>query len=210
MAKVKSPLLSLEAHGELGGVEYRQGIYGPMVGRRSIASMQATPLQLLHRSRLKLAHTAWLALSDTDRSLWCAHATYPATGLNCFLSRYVKFLMAGISPLTIPLPDSHILPITNIRSGFEYDPYPPIYLYWDVQLTGTDYIFAYVYETSSGRANTSPNKMRFHSKIQSPVNSIYIRTNTAYHNTHIRLDQISSSNGDLIGSHLFKIVSLTV
>jgi hypothetical protein len=207
MAKVKSPLLSLEAHGELGGVEYRQGIYGPMVGRRSIASMQATPLQLLHRSRLKLAHTAWLALFDSDRALWCAHATYPETGLNCFVGRWIKFTQAGFTPLTIPLPYIPQSPITNLIATVLVPGESQIALDWDYRALSEDLLLFYLYQSFSHRHSPTLSKMRYNSWNYSSTNFQYITPDTVTPVNHIRLDQVSLENGDVISRHLLHVLN---
>jgi hypothetical protein len=113
MAVVKSPLFSEEAHGPLGGIEYRTCRGRNVVGRRSISTALATPAQLQHRSLLKLAHAAWSRLPLSSQAAWDAIAPAPLTGRNEYVARWIRCKISAADP---PQPNPPSLPIVLIDS----------------------------------------------------------------------------------------------
>jgi hypothetical protein len=102
--KVKTPCMCEEAHGALGGVEFKTGNYGNVVSRRSISSYGQSPKQLLHRSRLKLAQAAWSALNPGLQAAWNEYARAPLTGRNAFVGAALRNLTIGFAtPSQSPL-----------------------------------------------------------------------------------------------------------
>jgi len=89
MAKAKMPLFSVEASGALGGLEYKRGIYGNVVGRRSISAHRSSPAQLDTRAKFGRAAHYWATLSDADRAQWNSILMSPrdlkAEVIACFL-----------------------------------------------------------------------------------------------------------------------------
>jgi len=62
--------MSMEAHGALGGIEFRASTYGNIVGRRSISPHGRTPGQLTKRAVFAQAGKSWDGLSSRAKSQW--------------------------------------------------------------------------------------------------------------------------------------------
>jgi len=103
MAVVQNPMMSVEAHGGIAGVMFRTGTYGNVLSRGSISAVGRSAAQCTARARIKIAQSAWAALTDIDRSAWAAIAVHPDTAKDAFISRYCTALMLGLAPLTRPI-----------------------------------------------------------------------------------------------------------
>jgi len=184
MARVKAPLLSEEAHGALGGIEYRTGHYGNMVGRRSISSRQQTQQQLIVRSRLKHAQAAYQAHSADVKTGFDLWAPDPLTGRNVEVARHLRS-----QNLLVPLP---LLPweaeqVPEIGPfGAAQNPNPPhnIVFEWGGTSGPTTYVLIYTRATWSTAETLTLSKLRF--QALAPHNDFFAEwipefTATYYH-----------------------------
>lgn len=205
--KVKMPMMSVEARGAISGIEFRQGIYGPMVGKKSSATHQNTIMGLLHRSRLAPAHRAWEVLTDSNRAAWCAHATHPATGRNTFLAMCIRFTQAGEIPLTSPEPSDPPDPLKNLviypQALFNH----AFQIQWTFNPLYDDLYNIFILPSYSGRQNPTISQLRFKAHLAFYPTQLIIYDNEIAPVYHVRLDQISRENGDLISRHLFRILN---
>lgn len=200
MVKLKDPLMSAEAHGALGGIEYRQGIYGPMCGRRSIASAQSSPAQLAHRARLISAHRAWEALSNRDRAAWETLATPPATGRNTYIPSF--FRLQWVDPTFFPLPIRHSS--RNYLSNFDYethhrDPWE-LDAFWDYQGDGTAYQIGRTHASYRNDSYCSPSRLRLYVAFPYPSGYLPITGLVNFPTVWVQIDMIDEINGLILGS----------
>lgn len=106
MAKVRGPLMSMEASGNWAGqLQFRGNRYGGHVYRPPAPSTQnqapPTEKQAAVRARYALARTAWNALSQVERDTWNTSAQLdprPVTGWNLFLA---SRMLTGNIPLVM-------------------------------------------------------------------------------------------------------------
>lgn len=95
MARIKGPLMSVEASGQWGGaLLFRKGKAGGHVSRLPAADARgtrpATQAQLAVRSRYTQGREAWNALTSDQRAVWMERAETdprPITGFNLFMQR---------------------------------------------------------------------------------------------------------------------------
>ena len=198
-------MMSIEARGAISGVEFRQTRCGSVVGRKSTASYQSTPLQQATRGRLIAAHRAWETLTDAARAAWNAHATHPATGRNTYVSMWLRFTMASLVPLSSPgiaIPPD---PLTELTIFTHVLVPNTLYLQKAYMPSFNDLLIVYCYPTFSGRTLPTLSKMRYLFSIPSwyPIFSKSVPITAAFY--HVRVDQISYQTGDLISRHLFRV-----
>jgi hypothetical protein len=147
MPKVKNPLFSEEAHGALGGIEFRHNRYGNVVGRKSLAAYHSTPLQTITRSRLRSANAAFDALPPSTKHAWDLISPRPSTGRNLFIGRYLRASL--IEPVTVPVPlaiDITRLDFTPTLAAF-IRPALRFLVSFPVQLPPPDTLIFYYYST---------------------------------------------------------------
>jgi len=114
MAKAKNPLFSEEASGALGGIQFSRNQYGNIVGRRSISPHVQTQRALTYRALLKLAHTAWADLTQTEKDKWSSLTPPPQTPRNFYVACYLRRMNAQHTlPEPAPVDD-----LTATFSGF--------------------------------------------------------------------------------------------
>ncbi len=97
MAKIRGPLHSLEAHGNLNGgmLQFRGAgasahAYRPRAPRRQ-NQLAATPAQSNQRARFARARAAWTLLDNAARAEWrVKERPYRLTGWNLYLSIRLK------------------------------------------------------------------------------------------------------------------------
>jgi len=90
MAKVTNPLMSQQASGALGGIEYRTTRYGAVVGRRSIATPVRSAAATFHTYQLKRARPRWNTLPAQVQAAWARHARHrlpPFSDFQCAQGR---------------------------------------------------------------------------------------------------------------------------
>ena len=195
-------MMSVEAHGAISGIEFRQTRYGSVVGRKSTATYQSTPLQQKTRGRLIAAHRAWETLTDAARAAWNAHATHPATGRNTFIAMWLRFTLTGVTPLLRPGISDPPIPKPDFILQLDLL-YPNVVsVTWTPALSGSNAILFYVLHTFSGRTLPTLSQMRYKG-ISSSVNDYFGYTlPIAAPYIHVRCDEISFLNGDLLGRHI--------
>lgn len=161
MAKVVAPLLSEEAHGALGGIEFRTGHYGNMVGRRSIAARIRTPLALEARSRMKLAQEAWDVHDPGEIAAWDTFARHPETGRNRHTGGHLKAngnaILYPHSPYEPFTPDA----FTNVNLTPFLGPPDQLQITWDTDFSNVSFGIAYQYATWHTDANPQPSRWRY-------------------------------------------------
>ena len=97
MARVKGPLMSMEARGNVTGgtLQFRttpQGchVYRPMDPREQNQT-PPSPAQEAQRLKFKAACDAWSALGDEDKAYWRLRGmTTGRTGFTAFISDYMR------------------------------------------------------------------------------------------------------------------------
>lgn len=108
MAKVTAPLMSMDASGSLGKALVFAKWKGINYVRRYVVPMNPnTENQEKIRSYFVQAINSWQAETQETKALWNAAVRgRPLTGLNYYLSRYVKYLLdhGGQAPPTPFLP----------------------------------------------------------------------------------------------------------
>jgi hypothetical protein len=201
------PMMSVEARGAISGVEFRQTHCGAVVGRKSTASYQSTPLQMKTRGRLIGAHRAWELLTDSQRSAWNAHATYPATGRNTYIAMWVRFSAIGKPKITIPLTPLPQNPLTNLRITTSLANPQEIDVEWDSPQPFYDLIAIYIYPTFSNRLNPTMSKLRFAACERAQELAIYAYTTINAPVYHVRLDMICSKTGDVRYKRLYRVLN---
>ena len=203
--KLKSPLMSLEAHGTLGGLEIRRGPYGSVCGRQSISTRLATPLQLQTRANLITAHRAWESLSDSDRHSWDQHATGVLTGRNTFVSMFLRFSTAGIAPIISPKRSAPVDPLRDLQLSYLIWWPDNFTITWTTLPAAQNLILFYTQSSFSRRQLPTLSKMKY--QLTAYTSNEIINWITPYPAAiyHFRLDLVSRENGDLLGRHLLRL-----
>lgn len=200
MAKLKNPLFSESAQGALGGLEYRNGTYGPIVGRRSITPHKMTSAQGLQRAMLKRAHYAWTWLTDADRAAWCAFATYPMTGRNAYVGAYCKLAPTGYTPTSRPsILTSYSRLYNAVISAIPGTP-PTIYISYSISGSTAPLLLIYGLYTWSHRVNPNPRSYVYYGFFPSYTGNIFIAPPIAAPTSHIRLELVDTLNGKVVHS----------
>lgn len=202
---LKTPLMSVEAHGTLGGVEIRQGIYGSTAGRPSVSSRLRTPKQLETRARLVAAHRSWELLSDSDQVAWNRHATGVLTGRNTFIAMFLRFTAAGVAPITSPNQSAPADQLLDLRLSY--------YIWWpeNVSITWTatpgaqNLIILYTLSSFSRRQLPTLAKMKYQLRAYTSNEIINWTTPFSAPVHHFRLDLVSLQNGTLLGQRLLRL-----
>jgi len=207
MARVKAPLLSEEAHGNLGGIEYRTGHYGHMVGRRSIASRAPTKTALLVRSRLKLANAAWTALGDADRRAWDQYARLPLTGRNAYVGAYLR---ANGNPTNFPM--EPMLPwspdeFTNVNVVFFPGPPLIVSVTWDTDLSHITWGMVYAAATWRSGEIVTPSRWRYQFPADSSGGTANILFPFLAPYFHIKIDWLHDASNVVYRQSIFRIVT---
>jgi hypothetical protein len=202
MATVKNPLFSEEAHGNMSGLEFRRGTYGHVVGRTSLPPHLRTPAQTVQRSRLKLAHTAWEALSESDKQAWSRFATDTITPRNAFIAAALRFATVGRILLPRPVDPAPATTISNVEVLTLFPSTPAIRLIWDYSGSPSNLVAAYVHMTYSNRLTPTPAKLVYSASIPPNLTPFYMPVPCTAPVAHVRLDIIDNNNGSLHGSYL--------
>lgn len=159
MARLKNPLFSQSAVGQIGGLLYRDGTYGTFVSRRSIAPSLRSPLQTTTRSTFVAAGVAWNALTDAQRASWENIADYPATGRNQYVAAFTKLGRAGLTPAaSAPVTSQTATIKLTVKTIDIADPYT-IRLAWTRTGAFNAVLFFYHQGTWSNRATPKPRKL---------------------------------------------------
>jgi hypothetical protein len=143
MAVVVNPLLSQEAHGKIGGTEFRQIRGRSVVGRVSLATPQRTLHTNSARAGFDHAVKAWRQLTDADRVLWAQAAGSPELGFQLWTQRACLTYAAH---QVLPSAQIDLVNPGNVSSsGGAPAPGPPpeIYLEWDIVDCPSSYFMVY-------------------------------------------------------------------
>jgi hypothetical protein len=104
MARVKGPLFSLDARGNVarGALQFRGGLRGTHAYRPTppdACGEGPSAAQRLHRARYAEAAAAWRALEETTRALWSAAARrHGVTAWNAYLAGWMLGTGPGPGP----------------------------------------------------------------------------------------------------------------
>jgi len=205
MAKVKNPLFSEEAHGALGGIEFRQNRYGAVVGRKSIAAYHSTQKQLHHRSLLKAAHNAYAALTPQIKAAWDLIATPPITGRNLFIGRCLRILNAY--PTFTGDPAAQAITLFSIDPDF-YDFIPHfrsfrVQFYFQTPLPQTGILFYYAPQNSQ---KPPPHNAKFrYVSSTAPIGYTIVRLPLWPTWISFRIDEVIINSGAVVNSRLYQI-----
>jgi len=113
MAKLKGPLLSINAHGSIGKrITYSQRASGNQVRFQRANHDRKSASQLSERTLFLEALGKWDDLTNSQKEQWNefnrgAGAAYRVqkgliTGFHCFMKQYIDFSKAGLAPLKLP------------------------------------------------------------------------------------------------------------
>jgi hypothetical protein len=202
MAVVHNPLLSQEAHGKIGGTEFRL-IHGrAVVGRTSLA----TPRRTLHTNSARLgfdhAVKAWRDLSDADRALWCQEAGSASLGFQLWTQRACITLSAAQSLPSVqsdPRPNAYIeLYSVSASSG----PPPTLSVTWDTY--GCSMTTLLWYWQPQQRTSPNPSKWRWLLLGTSPGDDNIADLDTPYYaaSFHLMARLVSRYSGQVYHEYL--------
>ena len=102
MTKVLNPLMSSEASGSVGGLEFKRSRAGNVVGRKSTSTFQQSRATCDARAALGRARAAWTAQSAAARAAWERLATPHQTARNAFTAAYCRLAPAGLEASLAP------------------------------------------------------------------------------------------------------------
>jgi len=205
MALVKQPLFSEEAHGALGGFEYRLCRGRHVVGRRSISTGLATQAQLQHRSLLQLAHAAWTALPLSVQAAWISLAPPPMTGRNCFIQRWMRTVGHNLD-FPNPVPPAYVYaPITDLRLETLSPNLPAVNLLWDY--TGTEFqsLLFFARSTWSHRRHPTLSQLTFTDFCGALAHSMEVVLHAASPVVHVLVLNVDKVSGALLQRVLLRL-----
>jgi hypothetical protein len=200
MAVVINPLLSQEAHGKVGGTEFRQIRGRSIVGRVSLA----TPKRTLHtndaRMRFDHAVKAWRNLSDADRALWALASGSPELGFQLWTKRAI---LTQMTPYDLPSATVDHNPPDPIESWEFYldpPPHPMLNAFWDWVEPRLCYYF--FYWQPQQRTSTKPSPYRWiWLGCAYPADDVFSTVPPQYaESSHARLDIVSPISGEVFYS----------
>jgi hypothetical protein len=127
MARIKGPLFSMDARGNLAGgaLQFRGGLRGIHAYRPippDTYNAGPSERQRLHRERYREAVVAWRALDDAERALWSAAADRQRmTAWNAYLAGWMLGQGPGPDPGGPYTPPPLGLPI-RLHAGYTPPP----------------------------------------------------------------------------------------
>ena len=204
MPKVQNPLLSTEAWGQLAGILYRRGTYGPIVSRRSISAVHRTPSQTMRRGTFASASSAWRNLSPASRLAWEGYATYPTTGRAKYIGNYIRLAPTGLKPPDFPTqqPPTRLFDLQLTIQGM---PGRPAYLVtWNWDGNPDCFVRIPLLQTWSSRNSPKPSKLT--GDAWTDVTWRQLTDPIPYESPTlwVRVELVNYTTGDLIESHLLK------
>lgn len=204
MSKVKNPLFSESAQGDLGGLLFRAGTYGPIVSRRSITPSLRTPAQTIQRARFAAAQQAWTSLTASAQLAWTAMAPPPITGRNLFVGTYSRWIMVGKSGLPTPTAHYHPNIITNVSFTPVDTPTALALIEWASEGDPNTIIAIYGLATYSRRQTPKPSKLVYLTSDVTGSWSAYVNLKCPAPIVHIRIELIDPVNGQVLQKLLYR------
>lgn len=160
MARVLLPLMSVEASGLVGGLQYQNRRSGPSVGRRSVTSPRATRRRLLFRTYVAHAGLFWRRMSAPARQPIIDAAGGPRDAWSLFAKAFVRSKMLNLPLMTtlgLP-PDRSVPPSLTLH----YFPGATSYARatWSYFFSPYDYAVLYGYASYNNIAPPHPAKWK--------------------------------------------------
>jgi hypothetical protein len=195
MAVVFNPLLSQEAHGKIGGTEFRQIRGRSIVGRVSLATPQRTLRTNPARQIFDWAVKGWRDLSDADRALWAAAADSPELGFQLWTQRAIATLTirdAFPSCQADAIPPS---PITWLYVSANHGSDPAIAALWDIADPQSSYLIFYWQPQQRTSPKPSPFRWRLLGTADPLDSFAYLPTPVDFEYYHFRMHLVGMSSG---------------
>jgi hypothetical protein len=206
MAKVKAPLMSEAAVGTLGGITYRNNGYGPYVSRRPVAPHLMTPTQTLRRSQLKLAHSAYMSLSDNQKAEWESVRVPPETGRNLYIACAMRALATGLpAPTSIDrsVPEHHLSDFELVAAQKS----PPFFqIDWIYSGTFGAIVIPYYLLCWSNRETPKPRKLLMGSSSPISFPGVFVDAKYWAPVLHCRLDIVSEVDFRIYSQTLLRFI----
>lgn len=206
MARAKNPLFSEQASGQMGGLLFRRGTYGPVVSRRSSAPHLMTPAQTAHRCLLAAAHRSFTALSESEQAAWGRYATPPETARNAYFRAYVIGAKMGVTP-ALPADPSYEIGLFSVTSATAFA--PPVlssHFEWDYSGSVSCRILFYALHTWSEREFPKPSKLVYAARVGANVLSADVALPFSCPVHWFRLELRGRYTGRLLQSRLIRLV----
>lgn len=99
MTRVIMPLMSQDARGSVAGMQFSRNRSGNFGSRKSTSTRAQSDGATNWRANIKAAHTAWHALSASDRLSWEQAASATVTPRNAFIGCYLRNIQATVLQL---------------------------------------------------------------------------------------------------------------
>lgn len=202
MAVVKSPLFAQEAHGALGGIEYRTGTYGNIVGRRSIGSQPSSPAQRDHRALFALATHRWSLLTADQQRAWDTVAIHPETGRNAWMRYAVQNIHAEYGTQYTPIPPSPITFVDDLTITQDAPGSLSYALTWTPSGTGWEYLNIYSHEEIPSRSSPTPSKFRLVNTAAIQSGNCWVHKTVAAMRLWVLIKQIDPGTGLVTANYL--------
>jgi len=197
MAKLSAPLLSQEAHGQLGGTEYRRIGGRHVAGRRSLATPRRTARTSAARSAFVAATHAWRALSDADRLLYDQSAPAGMSGFNLWTQRATRTLtLAGTPPTVISVTRPSGMISFVAAYAWNEDP-PNIAIQYNSSGTGALQVMFYWQPKQRTRRSPDPDRWVYLGSAPSMDRDAWFNTPSYADSYHILMRLVSIESGEL-------------
>lgn len=198
MAKVKNPLMSQEAHGAVGGLEFRLTRSGSIVGDRSLATPTRTSRATSYAAHLGKARAAWTLVSPLNKKRWASVAPPGMSAFNFFQLAYARS-----SRLTLLITaESPVLVRPARISNFAISEWIPssriLRATWAHSAGANNWV--YIYFHGSYRPLTSPpmRGFRFLTGTNTTVTALLCPVQPRYLDVWIRVDTLHRTNFTLL------------
>ena len=202
MAVVYNPLLSQEAHGKVGGTEYRQIRGRSVVGRVSLATPQRTLHTGSARVGLDRAAKAWRQLSSDDRAMWAAAASSPELGFQLWVQRACLLYSIGGELPSSTHDDYEITPLQFYTLSAAPGPPPTVSQDYFTPDPGSAWMAVYWQPKQRTSPNPSPYRWLLIGTADPTETSFELQTPQYHTSYHIRIRLINVYSGEIKQEHL--------
>lgn len=192
--------MSQEAHGALGGIEFRTSTYGNIVGRRSITPHRRTQLQLTHRAQMSEAAAAWRALSREDQQKWEAIAKYPSTGRMTFIAGYLKLYKFQYPVNPQPIVNSEFDLPYDISIFKTFPAQKAIQIQWKCKTTHFTIANVSIQRTTSSRETPPKPRFLWHTWVYCPETLLLIPLEYKAPYVWIQMETIDYPSGQKVAT----------